>query len=123
LPLSKRRATSSLNIISSLARDADERIARLIAVEAAPRFPVFAMEARELSKAARMRSSCKRQEKIVAVLLLWAVPTRIFVGSTASYFVAMAEIMDSTLAIASAQSTATPRDLRRKFKVIEGGKR
>jgi hypothetical protein len=74
-------------------------------------------------EAARICSSCKRQEKIVPALLLWAVPARIFVGSTASYFVAMVEIMDSTLAIVLAESTATPRDRRRKFKVIEGGKR
>jgi hypothetical protein len=64
----------------------------------------------------------KRQERIVPVLLLWAVPAWIIVGSTACYLVAMAELMDSALALALAQSTATPPDRRRKFTVIEGGK-
>jgi hypothetical protein len=68
-------------------------------------------------------SSCKRKEKIVPVFLLWVVPARIFVGSTASYLVAMAELMDSTLARGVAQSTPKPADRRRKFRVIEGGKR
>jgi hypothetical protein len=61
-------------------------------------------------------------EKIVPVLLLWAVPVRIFVGSTACYLAAMAELMDSTLAIADAQSTATRPDRPRMFTVIEGGR-
>jgi hypothetical protein len=65
----------------------------------------------------------KRQEGMVPVFLLWAVPASIFVGSTFCYFAAMAELMDSTIALAVAQSTATPPDRRRKFRVIEGGKR
>jgi hypothetical protein len=68
-----------------------------------------------------MCSLCKRQEKIVPVLLLWAVPASIFVDSTACYLAALAELLDSTRAIALAQSTATPPDQRRNFTVIEGG--
>ena len=54
------------------------------------------------------------------ILLLWAVPAAIVLGGAGYYLIAVAELIDGALALA--MPTASPRDRRRKFTVIEGGK-
>ena len=53
------------------------------------------------------------------LLLFWAVPAVIVVGSVGYYLVTIAELMEAALALAV--PTATPPNRRRNFKVIEGG--
>jgi hypothetical protein len=52
------------------------------------------------------------------LLLFWAVPAVIVVGSVGYYLVTIAELMEAALAV----PTATPPNRRRNFKVIEGGR-
>jgi hypothetical protein len=57
---------------------------------------------------------------MMPVMLFWAVPASIIIGGVGYYLIAIAEVMDAALALAI--PTKMPPELRRNFKVIQGGR-
>jgi hypothetical protein len=57
---------------------------------------------------------------MMPVMLFWAIPASIIIGSVGYYLIAIAEVMDGALALAI--PTKMPPERRRNFKVIQGGR-
>jgi hypothetical protein len=60
------------------------------------------------------------EEKMMPVMLFWAIPASIIVGAVGYYLITIAAVMDAALALGN--PTKGPPDRRLNFKVIEGGR-